>query len=133
LWRRTSLSLGFLGLAGCQARPTLPATTVAPCIDLPAPRADAASYFEFEVQIPAGVPGGFPRHQRAPVTGEILVQFVVNTAGTPELTTFRVLKTTDDRLAAQARAVLATLRFSPAQIITGCPVRQLAQEVFEFR
>lgn len=97
------------------------------------PTAEAASYFEFDVEIPATVPGGFPRYQRGPVAGEILMQFVVNAVGVPDMTTFQVLKASDSRLEPHARTLVASLRFHPAQLVRGCPVRQLAQEVFEFR
>jgi len=107
--------------------------TPSACSSLPTPRADAASYFEFDVEIMATVPGGFPRVQRGAITGEILVQFVVNTAGVPEMTTFRVLKASDERLEPQARSVVASLRFHPAELVRGCQVRQLVQEPFEFR
>ena len=80
----------------------------------------------------ATVPGGFPRVQRGAITGEILVQFVVNTAGVPEMTTFRMLEATDPRLEPQARALVASLRFQPAELVRGCPVRQLVQQPFAF-
>jgi hypothetical protein len=67
------------------------------------------------------------------MAGEILMQFVVTPAGVPDMTTFKVLEASDTNLEPLARAVLATLRFHPAQRVRGCPVRQLAQEVFEFR
>ena len=144
---RSRLSLGIItavalsALLAChpkQVSPTpMPSTnaSVSPsaCSSLPTPRADAASYFEFDVEVPAAVPGGFPRVQRGRSTGEILVQFVVSASGVPEMTTFRVLEATDQRLEPHARALVASLRFQPAELVRGCPVRQLVQEPFEFR
>ena len=142
---RSSLSLVITALAlsgvACHPREVPPAAapstnasvTPSACSSLPSPRAEAASYFEFDVEVMATVPEGFPRLQRGAVTGEILVQFVVNTAGVPEMTTFRVLKASDQRLEPHARSVVASLRFQPAELVRGCPVRQLVQEPFEFR
>jgi hypothetical protein len=126
--------LAFGLLLSCQPAPA-PSSGGSPslCSTIPAPRAQAASYFEFEMEVPATVPGGFPRYQRGAVAGEILMQFVVSTLGIPDMTTFKVLKTTDPNLEPHARAIVASLRFQPAELVQGCPVRQLAQEVFEFR
>ena len=144
---RSRLSLGIIAavalnaLVACQPKQVSPGATPSTnagaspsaCSSLPTPRADAASYFEFDVELPATVPGGFPRVQRGPVPGEILVQFVVSRTGVPEMTTFRVLKASDHRLEPHARALVASLRFQPAELVRGCPVRQLVQEPFEFR
>jgi len=102
------------------------------CSSPPPPTGPGASYFEFQVEKSATVPGGFPRHQRGPVAGEVLMHFVVNVGGVPEIASFKILKATDRRLESHARALLPTLRFQPAELVPGCPVRQLVQEVFEF-
>jgi hypothetical protein len=127
-------ALVFAPLLNCQPAPA-PSSGGNPslCSTIPAPTADAASYFEFQVEVPATVPGGFPRYQRGTVAGEILMQFVVSTLGVPDMTTFKVLKTSDANLEPHARTIVASLRFHPAELVRGCPVRQLAQEVFEFR
>ena len=144
---RSSRNLGTIAavalnaLVACQPKQVFPAavpsttasTSPSACSSLPTPRADAASYFEFDVEVPAAVPGGFPRVQRGRSTGEILVQFVVSASGVPEMTTFRVLQASDQRLEPHARALVASLRFQPAELVRGCPVRQLVQEPFEFR
>ena len=144
---RSRLSLGIISAAAlsallaCHPKQVSPTsmpitnTSVSPsaCSSLPTPGADAASYFEFDVELPATVPGGFPRVQRGRGTGEILVQFVVSATGVPEMTTFKVLKASDQRLEPHARALVASLRFQPAELVRGCPVRQLVQEPFEFR
>ena len=102
------------------------------CSSPPPATAPAASYFEFQVEIPATVPGGFPRHQPGPVAGEVLMQFVVNAAGVAELATFKVLKASDRNLESHARALVGSLRFNPAELVPGCPLRHLVQAVIEF-
>ena len=102
------------------------------CSSPPPATAPGASYFEFQVERSATVSGGFPRHQRGPVEGEVLMQFVVNVGGIPEIATFKVLKASNPNLEPYARALVASLRFHPAELVPGCPVRQLVQEVFEF-
>jgi hypothetical protein len=131
---RTVALVALGALVACDLTPrSLRATaTRSSCSSLPPATAEFASYFEFQVEIPATVPGGFPRHQRGPVAGEVLMQFVVNVGGVPEIATFKVLKATDRNLERHARALLASLRFHPAEYVPGCPVRQLVQEVFEF-
>jgi hypothetical protein len=49
------------------------------------------------------------------------------------MTTFKVLQASDQRLEPHARALVASLRFQPAELVRGCPVRQLVQEPFDFR
>jgi hypothetical protein len=136
-WRsslRTVALVALGALVACDLRPRSLAAnaTRSSCSSPPPATAPGASYFEFQVEIPATVPGGFPRHQRGPVGGEVLMQFVVNVAGVPELSTFKVLKASDPNLEPHARALVARVRFDPAELVPGCPVRQLVQEVFEF-
>ena len=126
--------VAFGALVACDQRPrSLKAgASRVSCSSLPPPTAEGASYFEFQVEKSAAIPGGFPRHQRGPVAGEVLMQFVVNVAGVPEIATFKVLKATDSSLEPHARTLLSRLRFHAAEYVPGCPVRQLVQEVFEF-
>jgi hypothetical protein len=131
---RTVALVALGALVACDLRPRSLAAnaTRSSCSSPPPATAEGASYFEFQVEIPATVPGGFPRHQRGPVGGEVLMQFVVNVGGVPEISTFKVLKASDRNLEPHARALLASVRFDPAELVPGCPVRQLVQEVFEF-
>ena len=131
---RTVALVAFGALVACDLRPRSLAASATrnSCSSPPPPTAEGASYFEFQVEIPATVPGGFPRHQRGPVGGEVLMQFVVNVGGVPEISTFKVLKASDRNLEPHAHARLARVRFHPAELVPGCPVRQLVQEVFEF-
>jgi hypothetical protein len=138
--RSTIRTLALIALVGLAAlvvyypRPRSLRASAEPslCSSPPPPKGPAASYFEFQVERSATIPGGFPRHQRGPVAGEVLMHFVVNVGGIPELSTFKVLKASDRSLEPHARALVGSLRFHPAELAPGCPVRQLVQEVFEF-
>lgn len=69
--------------------------------------------------------------RRAGVEGEALVQFVVDSTGKADMTTFRVLHATHSLFADAVRNVLPRVRFSPAQV-GNRRVRQLAEQVFGF-
>jgi protein TonB len=101
-----------------------------------APQHADTVYFEFQVEKPAEpLPGPRPVYppalSAAHVTGEVLVQFVVDTLGRPEVGTFRVLQATNAPFADAVRDVLPTMRFRPASI-HGRLVRQLVQQPFVF-
>jgi protein TonB len=97
----------------------------------------ANAYFEFQVEKPAAPLGGMPSPKyplalrSAGVEGQVLVQFVVDTAGQPELSTFKVLRSSHDLFTSAVRDLLPTLRFQPAEI-GGRKVRQLVQIPFQF-
>lgn len=55
-----------------------------------------------------------------------IIEFVVDTAGRPVTSSFRVLKSEDDRLVATAREALTRWRFRPAED-GGCRVAQVTQ------
>lgn len=97
----------------------------------------ARTYFEFEVSKQA-----WPLpHQRGPqypegmrqsmIEGEVLVQFVVDTLGEPDMATFKVLRTPHAEFTASVRSTLPSLRFTPAEV-GNRKVRQLVQEPFVF-
>lgn len=99
----------------------------------PAPPA----YFEFQVERPAAVrpdsplPVYPPTLKAAGTTGNVLVQFVVDVDGVPDVHTFTVLKS-DHALFSQAvRDALPRMRFVPARI-EGRTVRQVVQMPFVF-
>lgn len=77
----------------------------------------------------------FPRYpdelQRAGVSGEVLVQFVVDTTGRVEMNTYRALSYSDPAFLWEVTNVVPRLRFKPARV-RGCPVRQLVQLPFGF-
>jgi protein TonB len=104
----------------------------------PQPAADAnQTYFEFQVekqvsQVP-GNPG--PRYpdmlRSANVEGEVLAQFVVDTTGRADMSTFKVLKTTHDLFTNAVKASLPNMKFYPAEV-GGKKVKQLVQMPFQF-
>ncbi|HEY5061348.1 MAG TPA: M56 family metallopeptidase [Gemmatimonadaceae bacterium] len=82
------------------------------------------------------LPGsGAPRYpdllRAARIEGEVVAQFVVDTNGTPDLATFRVLRSTHDLFTAAVRNALPSMRFSPPAL-AGRHVRQLFEMPFEF-
>jgi Gram-negative bacterial TonB protein C-terminal len=96
---------------------------------------DAA--FEFEVERPVG-PGRdnpappYPVDLRdAGVSGQVLMQFVVDTTGRAELPSIRVLSYSRPEFARSVRAVLPYYRFVPA-LVGRRLVRQIVQQPFEF-
>lgn len=68
----------------------------------------------------------------AGVTGRVVVRLVVDTAGRVEPASVAVLEASHDLFAQAVRAVLATLRFTPA-VAGGRKVRMLIELPFEFR
>ncbi len=94
-------------------------------------------YFESQVEKPvAAAPGSpgptFPEMLKSTgVEGTVLAQFVVDTTGRADITTFRVLKA-DHALFEQAvKNALPRMRFLPAEI-GGRKVKQLVQQPFSF-
>jgi len=101
-----------------------------------APSADQ-TYFEFQVEKQvAPAPGNpNPRYpdmlRSANVEGEVLAQFVVDTTGRVEMSTFKVLKSSHDLFTSSVRQHLAISRYYPAEI-GGRKVKQLVQQPFNF-
>jgi protein TonB len=113
-----------------EARPTQPV--------LPA-QADAGQvFFEFQVDkvvapLPDNAPPKYPAELRAAGTeGEVLVQFVVDTAGGPEMESFRILRSSHGQFSDAARGFVTAARFTPAEI-RGRKVRQLVQQPLNFQ
>ncbi len=69
---------------------------------------------------------------RKHVQGAVRVQYVVDTSGYADTTSFRVVLATDTGFAAAVRAALPRMRFSPA-MIGSKRVRQLVEQDFTFR
>ncbi len=96
------------------------------------------TYYEFQVEKPVSqIPGtGSPRYPDAlrssGVEGEVQAQFQVNEDGRAELSTFKVLKATNDLFASAVRSALPNMRFYPAEI-GGKKVKQLVQQSFQFK
>ena len=95
------------------------------------------TYFSFQVEKQVEPIGStqqvaFPEALRATgVGGEVTAQFVVDTLGKVETSSFKVLKATNDMFAAAVRSHLPRMRFYPAEV-GGRKVRQLVQQGFVF-
>ena len=94
-------------------------------------------FFEFQVEKPV-VPAPnspTPRYpdilRSAGVEGEVMAQFVVDTTGRVEMSTFKVLRTTHDLFAAAVRQALPNMRFIAAEV-GGRKVKQLVQQPYVF-
>ena len=69
--------------------------------------------------------------RQAGVEGEALVSFVIDETGTPDVATFKVIRSTHELFAAAVRAALPGMRFVPAEA-NGKKVRQVVSEPFTF-
>lgn len=94
-------------------------------------------FFEFQVEKPAiaranNPPPIYPDRLRAEgIEGEVLVQFVVDTAGRADMRTFKVLKATHPEFIFAVRSVLPRYRFQPAET-DGQKVNMYVQMPFRF-
>lgn len=70
--------------------------------------------------------------QSAHVDGEVLAQFVVDSAGRVEMSTFRAIRSTNDLFTNAVRRALVQWKFQPAEV-DGRRVRQLVQMPLAFR
>lgn len=94
------------------------------------------TYFEFQVEKQAAVSSApSPRYpdmlRSANVEGEVLAQFVVDTTGRADMSTFKVLKSSHDLFTNSVRQSLPQYRFLAAEI-GGRKVKQLVQMPFVF-
>ncbi|HEY0970548.1 MAG TPA: TonB family protein [Gemmatimonadales bacterium] len=98
---------------------------------------DNQTYFEFQVEKPvAQIPGrGSPTYpsmlQSQGVKGQVIAQFVVDTTGRVEVSTFKVLESSHDLFTAAVKRALPDMRFVPAEV-GGRKVKQLVQQPFVF-
>jgi periplasmic protein TonB len=103
----------------------------------PASSADAEqTFFDFQVDQPVKVkfarPPVYPDRLRgANVEGQVLVQFVVDERGLAQMSTFKVLKSTDNELTTSVMRAVSATTFYPAET-QGRKVRQLVQQPFRF-
>ncbi|MBX6330662.1 MAG: TonB family protein [Gemmatimonadaceae bacterium] len=95
-------------------------------------------YTAEEVDVPARPDTANPAQPRYPeslflagVTGRVEAEFVVDTAGQVDMTTFGVLSSTDPEFTASVRRALADAAYIPAQL-RGHPVRQVVYQPFTF-
>ena len=95
------------------------------------------AYFEFQVtrQVqpsPNNRPPRYPEALRgANMQGEVLVQFIVDTTGKPEMNTLKVLRSTHVEFLMAVRSVLPDYEFEPAMILNR-KVPQVVQMPFHF-
>jgi len=98
---------------------------------------DKTVFHEFQVEKPAKpAPGNkAPRYpdllRSSGIEGEVLAQFVLDTTGFADMSSFKVLKSTHDLFTAAVRGSLPTFRFEPAEV-GGRKVKQLVQMPFQF-
>jgi protein TonB len=95
------------------------------------------TYFEFQVEEPVHPLGGsspqYPESLRSSgEEGEVLAEFVVNENGRVEMSTFKVLNSSNPAFTASVRKALAGMRFRPAKI-GGRSVSQVVQQPFQFK
>ena len=101
------------------------------------PANNEGAYFEFQVEKTVlGAPGNpqptYPSMlQSAGVEGRVLAQFVVDTSGKADMSTFKVLESSHDLFSQAVRQALPRMRFFPAEI-GGKKVRQVVQQPFTF-
>ena len=89
-------------------------------------RADAVYAVEVVEELPVRLGGDTPKYpellRSAGITGEVMLEFVIDTAGRVEQGSARIVSSTHRLFDAPALAVLASWRFRPARI-GGLPVR----------
>lgn len=94
-------------------------------------------YFDFEVEKAAtAIPGSgevrYPKAlKKAGVEGDVLVQFIVDTAGRAELGSFKVLRASNEGFGQAVEEALPRMRFVPAEI-GGRKVRMRVEQPFAF-
>jgi TonB family protein len=134
----TSLTLGALAMlvafVACEA-PSPTADAGAPKPQIVAP---GTTFFEFQVEEPVvQAPGSAgPRYpdilRQAGVEGEVLAQFVVDENGVPDVTSFKVLRSSHDLFSKAVEGGLANMKFVSAKV-GGRAVKQLVQQPFTFQ
>jgi protein TonB len=103
----------------------------------PAPIVDAnQTYFEFQVEKPVVALNNaspvFPSMlQNQGVSGQVIAQFVVDTTGRVDVSTFKVVESSHDLFTAAVKNSLSRMRFQPAEV-GGRKVKQLVQQPFVF-
>lgn len=102
-------------------------------LDVPEER----TYFEFEVmkpvrELPDQPAPRYPESmQKSGIQGEVLVQFVVDTLGHADMSTFKVLRSTASQFTNAVLLALPRITFEPAELLNR-KVRQVVQMPFHF-
>jgi protein TonB len=103
----------------------------------PTPANDNQTYYEYQVEkqvspLPGNAAPRYPDMLRsANVEGEVLAQFVVDTTGRADMSSFKPLKSTHDLFTNAVKASLPNMKFYPAEV-GGKKVKQLVQMPFQF-
>jgi protein TonB len=94
-------------------------------------------YFEFQVEKPALPREGNPNPkypsmlESSRVEGEVLAQFVVDTLGKADMSTYKVLQSSNDLFSSSLKTTLPQWRFYPAEA-GGHKVKQIVQLPLKF-
>jgi TonB family protein len=129
------LSVAMIATASCARRQ--PAETVLVAHPAPDTLTIENGRYVFQVEKPAvpsplNQPPQFPPALRGVKThGEVIVKFVVDTSGVPDMKTVEIRKSDDPQFTDAVRRVLPKYHFYPAEI-AGRKVRQLVQMPFYF-
>jgi periplasmic protein TonB len=102
----------------------------------PAPVTDNQTYFEFQVEKPVvALNNAAPTYpsmlQNQGVAGQVIAQFVVDTTGRVDISTFKVIESSHDLFSSAVKNSLSRMRFQPAEV-GGRKVKQLVQQPFVF-
>ena len=94
------------------------------------------AFFDFQVDQTARVKVAkapvYPDRMRlSNIEGQVIVQFVVDESGTAQMSTFKVLKASDNELAESVRRAVSASSYFPAEV-HGRKVRQLVQQPYKF-
>ncbi len=116
---------------------SVPAAAPAREVAVVRPAVGEAPFFSYEVSrmariLSSATPLYPPSLRQARKQGEVLVQFVIDTNGRAEMTTFKVIKSDDSLFTAEVRAVVPQMLFAPAEI-SARKVRMYVQLPFEFK
>jgi TonB family protein len=85
-----------------------------------------------EVKLRSGSQPRYPtRLQKTRVAGEVLVQFIVNERGQPQMESFKVLRSSNTEFTESVRSAVRLMSFFPAEV-NGKKVKQLVQVPFKF-
>ena len=102
-----------------------------------APPNESNTFYAFQVekQVESDPSNPGPRYpdmlRSANVEGEVIAQFVVDTNGRADMSTFKVIKSSHELFTQAVKNVLERDRFRPAEI-GGHKVKQLVQQPFQF-
>jgi periplasmic protein TonB len=94
------------------------------------------TYLDFQVEQVVrpknAVAPSYPeRLRQSRIEGQVIVQYVVDERGNPQMHTFKVLKSSDHAFTESVKAAVSLMTFHPAEI-AGQKVKQLVQQPFKF-